>query len=68
MISCALGSFGKHLKNRQIPYQSVRGPLHDITNILKLTCIDYQRKFNSIENIHDWKAPFVYLGNYLGDA
>ena len=27
MISYALGSFGKHLKNRQIPYQSVRGPL-----------------------------------------
>ena len=26
MISHAKGSFGKHLKNRQIPYQSVRGP------------------------------------------
>ena len=27
MISDAKGSFGKHLKNRQIPYQSVRGQL-----------------------------------------
>ena len=26
MISYVKGSFGKHLKNRQIPYQSVRGP------------------------------------------
>ena len=26
MISYAYGSFGKHLKNSQIPYQSVRGP------------------------------------------
>ena len=27
MISYAYGRFGKHLENRQIPYQSVRGPL-----------------------------------------
>ena len=27
MISYAEGSFGKHLKNRQISYQSVRGHL-----------------------------------------
>ena len=29
MISYVKGNFGKHLKNRQIPYQSVRGPFSD---------------------------------------
>ena len=31
VISYAQGSFEKHLKSRQIPYQSVRGPLYTST-------------------------------------
>ena len=36
MIYYAKESFWKHLKNRQIPYQSVKGPLHEVSNNLLL--------------------------------
>ena len=34
MISYALGNFGKHLKSRQIHYQSFRGPLPCLTSVV----------------------------------
>ena len=53
MISYAYGSFGKHLKNRQIPYQSVRGPflvLYFYENFMKIRT--KLAKFQIHENLH----------------
>ena len=41
MISYAGGCFGKHLKNRQIPYQSARGPLR-IDHEMKAQCLEFK--------------------------
>ena len=41
VISYAKGTFGKHLKNRQIPYQSVRGPW--LTFVFQLIHVHYKK-------------------------
>ena len=50
MLSYASGRFGKHLKNRQIPYQSVKGPLAPLGPKMKVAF----HEFHPIGLLGEW--------------
>ena len=61
MISYAYGRFGKHLKNRQIPYQSVRGPLTRLQNEVDVKIKELNEKLLLLEK-HDRKYNLLFYG------